>query len=118
MPLFGRVQVSLQVYIVDYPKETIIEILQSEKLQDMTNFLIMNTRILYGNLLTWLILLDNTVSQQPCSLPPRMSSTPEATACQLCRRQTLHQLLRSHVTERSQVSSKLKPSFDLEAWDS
>ena len=77
MPLFGRAKVSLQVYIVDCPKEPIIEILQFEKHQDMDQLSDHEHKDPYGNLLKRLIPLDNTISQQPRSLPPPISSTPD-----------------------------------------
>ncbi|CAN6971851.1 unnamed protein product [Brassica rapa subsp. trilocularis] len=59
------VKVSLQVYIADCPNEPIIEILQFEKHQDMDQLSDHEHKDPYGNLLKWLIPLDNTISQQP-----------------------------------------------------
>ncbi|KAF3506229.1 hypothetical protein F2Q69_00004947 [Brassica cretica] len=90
----------------------------------------------YGNLLKWLIPLDNTISQQPHSLPPPISSTPDISS-------SAHKPLLSsgsgsqlfsfvHFRSYSMLplpapntaavtgpvkSESSKPSFDLEDWN-
>ncbi|KAG2294522.1 hypothetical protein Bca52824_041191 [Brassica carinata] len=129
----GDIVVSLQVYIVDCPKEPIIEILQFEKHQDDKD------TDSYGNLLKWLIPLDNTISQQPRSLPPPVSSTPGGISSSNAHKTSLSsgsgsQLFsfghfRSYsmsalpAPNTAQVTGPVKtqsskPSFDLEDWDS
>ncbi|XP_009135553.1 uncharacterized protein LOC103859731 [Brassica rapa] len=130
----GDIVVSLQVYIVDCPKEPIIEILQFEKHQDGKD------SDSYGNLLKWLIPLDNTISQQPRSLPPPVSSsTPGGISSSNAHKTSLSSGSGSQLFSfghfRSYSMSALpapntapvtgpvktqssKPSFDLEDWDS
>lgn len=128
-------QVSLQVYIVDCPKEPIIEILQFEKHQDKDQNS-ENNKDPYGNLLKWLIPLDNTISQQPRSLPPPITPSPgiSSTAHKPAISSTSGSQLFSFGHFRSYSMSALppntapvtgpiktqssKPSFDIEDWDS
>lgn len=141
-PLFGRMQVSLQVYIVDCPKEPIIEILQFEKHQDRDrlsendNDSDHETKDPYGNLLKWLIPLDNTISQPSRSLPPPLTPSPgiSSTAHKPALSSTSGSQLFSFGHFRSYSMSSLppntapvtgpmkvqssKPSFDIEDWDS
>lgn len=137
-------QVSLQVYIVDCPKEPIIEILQFEKHQDR-DLLSENNKDSdhenkdpYGNLLKWLIPLDNTsISQQYRSLPPPISSSSgisSSTAHKPAISSASGSQLFSFGHFRSYSMSALppttapvtgpiktqssKPAFDIEDWDS
>ncbi|KAJ4886833.1 hypothetical protein Rs2_26581 [Raphanus sativus] len=130
----GDIVVSLQVYIVDSPKEPIIEILQFEKHQDRDH----EHKDPYGNLLKWLMPLDNNISQQSRSLPPPISSSPGLSSS------TAHKPALSSASSGSQLFSfghfrsysmsalppntapvtgpvktqSSKPSFDIEDWDS
>ncbi|CAD5323388.1 unnamed protein product [Arabidopsis thaliana] len=131
----GDIVVSLQVYIVDCPKEPIIEILQFEKHQDQDQNP-ENDKDPYGNLLKWLIPLDNTISQQPRSLPPPITPSPSisSTAHKPAISSTSGSQLFSFGHFRSYSMSALppntapvtgpiktqssKPSFDIEDWDS
>ncbi|CAH8260889.1 unnamed protein product [Arabidopsis lyrata] len=131
----GDIVVSLQVYIVDCPKEPIIEILQFEKHQDKDQNS-ENDKDPYGNLLKWLIPLDNSISQQPRSLPPPITPSPgiSSTAHKPAISSTSGSQLFSFGHFRSYSMSALppntapvtgpiktqssKPSFDIEDWDS
>ncbi|KAF8100230.1 hypothetical protein N665_0229s0058 [Sinapis alba] len=138
----GDIVVSLQVYIVDCPKEPIIEILQFEKHQDMDrrsendNDTDHEHKDPYGNLLKWLIPLDNNISQQSRSLPPPISSSPGLSSS--AHKQAISSASGSQLFSfghfRSYSMSSLppntapvtgpvktqssKPSFDIEDWDS
>ncbi|KAL0717370.1 hypothetical protein Bca4012_066692 [Brassica carinata] len=133
----GDIVVSLQVYIVDCSKEPIIEILQFEKHQDRDTDSDHELKDPYGNLLKWLIPLDNTISQQPRSLPPPISSTSgiSSTAHKTSLSSGSGSQLFSFGHFRSYSMSALpvpntapvtgpvktqssKPSFGLEDWDS
>ncbi|CAN8258955.1 unnamed protein product [Cochlearia groenlandica] len=136
----GDIVVSLQVFIVDCPKEPIIEILQFERHQDKDRLSDNDSdhkhKDPYGNLLRWLIPLDNTISQQPRSLPPPISSSPgiSNTAKKPALSSASGSKLFSMGHFRSYSMSSLpantapvtgpikpqssKPSFDLEDWDS
>uniref|UniRef100_A0A1J3JMW3 Uncharacterized protein n=1 Tax=Noccaea caerulescens TaxID=107243 RepID=A0A1J3JMW3_NOCCA len=139
----GDIVVSLQVYIVDCPQEPIIEILQFEKHQDRdrlsenSNDSDHENKDPYGNLLKWLIPLDNTtISQQYRSLPPPISSSSgiSSTAHKPAISSASGSQLFSFGHFRSYSMSALppttapvtgpiktqssKPSFDIEDWDS
>ncbi|KAH0904302.1 hypothetical protein HID58_043805 [Brassica napus] len=133
----GDIVVSLQVYIVDCPKEPIIEILQFEKHQDRDPLSDSDHehKDPYGNLLKWLIPLDNNISQQPRSLPPPISSSPglSSSAHKPAISSVSGSQLFSFGHFRSYSMSSLppntapvtgpvktqssKPSFDIEDWD-
>ncbi|CAF1911937.1 unnamed protein product, partial [Brassica napus] len=107
-----------------------------EKHQDMDQLSDHEHKDPYGNLLKWLIPLDNTISQQPRSLPPPISSTPDISS-------SAHKPLLSsgsgsqlfsfvHFRSYSMLllpapnttpvtgpvkSESSKPSFDLEDWN-
>ncbi|CAN8269147.1 unnamed protein product [Cochlearia groenlandica] len=138
----GDMVVSLQVYIVDCPKEPIIEILQFEKHEDRERLSENDQdsdhehKDPFGNLLKWLIPLDNTVSQQSRSLPPPISSNPginstahkpaipSASGSQLFsfghfRSYSMSALPPNTAPVTGPVKSQSsKPVFDLENWDS
>lgn len=135
-------QVSLQVYIVDSPKDPIIEILQFEKHQDREQISenYSNSdheqKDPYGNLLKWLMPLDNTIPQPSRSLPPPLSPSPSisSTAYKPAIPSTSGSQLFSFGHFRSYSMSSLppnsapvtapiktqssKPSFGIEDWDS
>ncbi|CAG7889924.1 unnamed protein product [Brassica rapa] len=134
----GDIVVSLQVYIVDCPKEPVIEILQFEKHQDRDPLSDSDHehKDPYGNLLKWLIPLDNNISQQPRSLPPPISSSPglsssahkpalsSASSSQLFsfghfRSYSMSSLPPNTAPVTGSVKTQSsKPSFDIEDWDS
>ncbi|XP_010549052.1 PREDICTED: uncharacterized protein LOC104820344 [Tarenaya hassleriana] len=138
----GDIVVSLQVNVADSPNDPVMEILQFEKHwnRDQPPESYNNTdngdKDPYGDLLKWLIPLDNTIPQPSSSLSPSLSSSPgiSSTSHRSAISATSGSQLFSFGHFRSYSMSSLppntvpapgpikaqtsKPSFEIGDWDS